>query len=636
MSEAILFVLICYPFISALACFFLRLNFIRSSLIISCVCITGAASLLLQLTPFFQLGGKTGSVLHYLIVTGDFLLLGVMFFLGCRYRHLLIILLSSCQLVIFTVLEFVVFSGSEKYSLFRVDALSLSLVRIVSIVGGLICLHAIPYMQIHEEHRNHSQSGQAQFFAVLLLFIGAMNGLVLTNDLAHFYFFFELTTLCSFLLIRHDGTELAVSNALTALWMNALGGLLLLLAIWGLFNRHATLSIDVLSHATADSPAMLLPLGLLIIAALTKSAQLPWQKWLLGAMIAPTPTSALLHSSTMVKAGVYIVLRFAPSFSGTMLAHALVLAGGFTFLAAAVLAIGQRNAKKVLAYSTISNLGLIFACAGIGTLDALVAGTMLIVFHAVSKGLLFLCVGTAEQQVRSRDIEVMRGLCSTMPFTGIIAVVGALTLILPPFGMLFGKWMVFEAGADSTVFYLMLVVGSACTVLYWVRLAGTLLMENERREQTAETRSFLTRLPLTFLVCGAILLGVAVRGLYRWIMTSFDAGLDMGFVQARIGRSATVLDGFPVSLLFSAVFFVGLAVLFVLARRREWKKSAPYLAGANIGHSVCFRGPMGKTVHAIVENSYLPAYFDEARLTGWINFVAAGLLFYLIGGGLWA
>ena len=140
-----------------------------------------------------------------------------------------------------------------------------------------------------------------------------------------------------------------------------------------------------------------------------KAAQMPFQNWLLGAMVAPTPVSALLHSSTMVKAGVYLVIRLAPAFN-PVLGMIVAVCGAFTFFAASVLAISQTTGKRVLAYSTIANLGLIIACAGLRTELAIAAAMLLIIFHAISKGLLFMCAGTIEHQIWSREIEDMEGL----------------------------------------------------------------------------------------------------------------------------------------------------------------------------------------------------------------------------------
>jgi len=644
MSEAILVVLIIVPFLAALACFFIRSTAFRTFVVIATVCVLAISSLLLQESPAGGFGGMSAGIIDPVITCGDFLLLGIMFFLGCRYRHPLIVMLTGGQLALFAWLEFFVFAGGQGPALFQADVLSLTMVRVVCIVGGFICLHAIPYMRAHEEHQKLERSRQPGFFAVLLMFLGAMNGLVLTNHLAHFYFFFELTTLCSFLLIGHDGTDEAVGNALTALWMNAVGGLLLLLAIWGLYAQSSSLDMYGLVVSAGTGRAAMLPLALLILAAFTKSAQLPWQRWLLGAMVAPTPTSALLHSSTMVKAGVYLALRFAPALAGTMLAQGLMLAGGFTFLAAAALAIGQRNAKKVLAYSTISNLGLIFACAGIGTPGAMAAGILLILFHAVSKGLLFLCVGTAEQQVRSRDIEVMRGLCAIMPFTGMIAVLAVLTLILPPFGMLLGKWMVFEAGADNIVFYLMLVLGSACTLLYWVRLAGTLLTGGQTAGFKPEIKPFLTRFPLAALVCAAVILGLCAPALYAWLIapltslfdaiTTFPAGQPLS--ANRAGGLFNAQGAFPLASLFLVAALIGLVAMYAVRKAMAGKKGSPYMSGANSNLPDHFLGPMNRPVRAVVENYYLAPLFGEERWTLWVNLAAAGLLLFILGGGLWA
>lgn len=181
------------------------------------------------------------------------------------------------------------------------------------------------------------------------------------------------------------------------------------------------------------------------------------------------------------------------------------LFGAFTFLATAGLAVGERNGKKILAYSTVSNLGLIFACTGINTQGALTAAILLIVFHAVSKALLFLCIGTIEQKISSRDIEDMQGLYSEMPVTAIITVMGAITMILPPFGMVLGKWMAMEAADRNLPTILMLAVGSAMTVVYWARWAGILMSAPFVGSLRPEKQPALTWIPLVLLCGGAVL-----------------------------------------------------------------------------------------------------------------------------------
>ncbi len=279
-----------------------------------------------------------------------------------------------------------------------------------------------------------------------------MFGLVTSNNLIWMYFFWEITSLCSFFLIGFTKTKEAIRNSFRALIMNLLGGLGFCLAIiilgygWDESIRTLQLS-DVILYGESGYgviPALMIPVGLLAFAGITKAAQMPFNSWLLGAMVAPTPTSALLHSSTMVKAGVFLILKLAPclgwgnaEYGMVNSAGIMVMAvGGITFLLASFAAISQSNAKRVLAYSTIANLGLIVVCGGIGTTAAVWAGIMLIIFHAVTKSLLFLCVGTAEHNMDSRNIEDMDGLFDRMPRLAACMMIGISAMFLAPLGML--------------------------------------------------------------------------------------------------------------------------------------------------------------------------------------------------------
>ncbi|GAI26665.1 unnamed protein product, partial [marine sediment metagenome] len=229
--------------------------------------------------------------------------------------------------------------------------LSLIMCLIICIIGSLICIYGIKYMADHEKHQGLAKTKQNRFFFYMLILLGAMNGIVFANNILWLFFFWEVTTLCCYALIRHDETPEAVENGFRALWMNLIGGLGFVVAIILAFNSYGTLSlIALISNPT---PLLLVPLAFLFLAALTKSAQVPFHGWLLGAMVAPVPVSALLHSSTMVKAGVYLAVRTAPAFSDTSLSAMIAIFGGFTFMTTAILAINQSEAKRVLAYSAL-------------------------------------------------------------------------------------------------------------------------------------------------------------------------------------------------------------------------------------------------------------------------------------------
>ena len=199
-----------------------------------------------------------------------------------------------------------------------VDQFSIIMAMIIGIIGSLICVYSLGYMKhFHEQHR-HPVDRRNQFFCILFIFIAAMFGLVFSNNIVWVYFFWEITTLCSFLLIGYTKTEEATTNSFLALWMNLLGGVAFSAAIIYSGDRSVRRNDGPrpLPDHTGKAIA-LIPAALICFAGMTKAALMPFSSWLTGAMVAPTPVSALLHSSTMVKAGVYIIVSFAPVFAGT-------------------------------------------------------------------------------------------------------------------------------------------------------------------------------------------------------------------------------------------------------------------------------------------------------------------------------
>jgi ech hydrogenase subunit A len=625
----IVFLLIVLPIIAAMICFLIRVSPVRTIT----VTLTGAV---LAVTSLVLLG--QGDFAYHvaggwetLVTVLDFALLGLVFFFGFKLNNRIIKSLTIFQLVLLAVFELFILDHGPDVPALLGDSLSLIMVVIVSIIGSLICIFGLPYMKKHEEHLKLEKSKQPIFFLFLLMFLGAMNGLVLSNNILWLYFFFEVTTFCSFALIGHDGTKEAVGNATRALWMNSMGGALLLTAIVIVYAVAGTLDISVLLTRGPASGMLLAAVGLISLAGFVKAAQLPCQSWLLGAMVAPTPVSALLHSSTMVKAGVYMVLRFCPMFEGTFVSHGIALCGAFTFLVCAALAIGQSNGKKILAYSTVSNLGLIIACAGINTPLAVIAAVMLIIFHAISKSLLFLCVGTIEQAIGSRDIEDMRGLYKTMPRTAVVTIIGILSMLLPPFGVLLCKWMALEAASDHLFVIVMMALGSALTFVYWARWAG-LLMGGHKISATPEKQPLFTRGPLVSLCIAALLFAFATPYLYTKtfvpMFVSQNAADFTGILKGATG-------GFAI---YPFIVLIGLATIFAIYRalRVDVKQAHPYLGGAHTGdiEDGAFLGPVETVVPYKVSNFYLADFFGEHKLTFWVNLIAGGLILLMIGGVL--
>lgn len=625
----LLLLLIVLPAVAGLICYFVRSGAVRTLTVTATGAVLAVASLALLGQGSFVF--EAGRLWESLVTVLDFALLFVVLYYGFKLRNLLIKILTVAQIVLLGTFELFVLDHSASVPALMGDNLSLVMVLIVSIIGSIICIFGIPYMKEHERHLHLETSEQPRFFLFLVLFLGAMNGLVLANNILWLYFFFEVTTFCSFMLIGHDGTEVATKNATRALWMNSLGGVALLLGIIWAYTQTGTLDMTSMLAAGPATGALLAAVGFVCLAGFVKAAQLPLQSWLLGAMVAPTPVSALLHSSTMVKAGVYMVLRFSPMFEGTFLSHGIALCGAFTFLACAALAIGQSNGKKILAYSTVSNLGLIVACAGINTPLAIIAAVMLIIFHAISKSLLFLCVGTIEQAIGSRDIENMRGLFKTMPRTAAVTIIGILSMLLPPFGVLLCKWMALEAAADHLFVIVMLALGSALTVVYWARWAG-LLMGGHRIEATPEKQPLFIKAPLVGLCGAALLFAFATPWLYTEAFVPMFAAMHAA-THGSILENAT--GGFAI---YPLIVLIGLGTLFAMYRalRADVKETHPYLSGAHVGgmEEASFLGPMETAVPYKASNYYLGELFGEHRLTLWINIAAGGLIILMMGGAL--
>ncbi len=646
-----LLVAILLPALSAALCYIIKSTPIRNFIILfTSVVMFVIAGLFTHL--LIKSGGKIiidipesmpfdiGWIIKFL----DLALMVYIIYTGIRLRKALIVVLAAVQLV--TMVIFEVFGSVEEVSrAFVIDYLSLVMILLVSVIGPLVAIFGMGYMKNHEHHLGLKKSRQPRFFMIIFVFLGAMNALVMTNNLSWMFFFWEVTTLCSFLLISHDGTGEAVKNATRALWINLLGGVGFMAAIVVIYNATGTLAIDEIIAKGAGGLTGILPigLGLLCFAGFTKSAQFPFQSWLLGAMVAPTPVSALLHSSTMVKAGVYLVVRLSPAFAGTVLGTLVSVAGGFTFVAASAVAISQSNGKRVLAYSTIANLGLIVCCAGIGTDVAIGAAVMLMIFHAISKGLLFLCVGTIEHGIGSRDIEDMQGLMKRMPMTTVITVIGMISMLLPPFGVLITKWLAIESSVGMPLVLLFIVMGSAFTVVFWAKWIGIILTSSYKPKYNIEKLSASIRSTLLILVTGVLAASVLVVPLYNTLIKPYIKSL--GGVSPNViatengglmihGLDNAVTGGFVSILFFIIIFALMVIIPIVFKHAKPESVKPPYLCGENVNNDIRgleFTSPAEKVEQVVVHNYYLKGAFGELRLTPWLNAIAGAIILIMFG-----
>ena len=637
MLDTLVFVTVLLPFLVAAVLLVLREQNVRKVILVATAGVLILASLAMLRGGAFLM--SPAPLYDTLVALGDFVILFVVLCVGLKRKNQIIVWLTVAQFVGLIWLEFFMLKGHAAIPAFFADDLSLVMVLVISIVGSLIAVYGIGYMKEHEEHLHLPASRQPRFFFFIILFLGAMNGLVLANNLLWMYFFWECTTLCSFMLIGHDDTEIARKNAERALWMNVLGGTAFLFGVILLQKVAGTLSLqDILAKGpefAVAGGAILAPMFLLVFAGMTKSAQAPFQSWLTGAMVAPTPVSALLHSSTMVKAGVYLIVRLAPIYVGTYLSNFIALFGAFVFLATAALAAGQSNGKKILAYSTISNLALIIACAGINTPAAITAAILLILFHAISKALLFLCVGAIEQKIGSRDIEDMRGLYARMPRTTVVTIIGVLTMMLPPFGMLMAKWMAIESAHGQFLVMVMLALGSGLTVLFWCRWAG-ILLASPFGTPRPEAQAASVRAPLYILATLAVVVSLLSPVVYNLLVAPV---VTMYYKTAAYTLHLGNFEA-PTGVFIVYPLFVLLGLGFYYAVRQSRKVtaaqiSAPYMCGeqTSTDGKPGFLGPLGQVVAAASGNYYLEQFFGEAMLSKWVNVIALAVLAIMLFGG---
>jgi multicomponent K+:H+ antiporter subunit A len=397
---------------------------------------------------------------------------------------------------------------------FRADGFAWMFAALVVAIGLLVILYARYYLAPEEPF--------ARFFAFFMLFMGAMLGLVLADNLLLLVVFWELTSLASFLLIGFwQGEADARQGARMALTITGAGGLALLAGVLligkivGTFDLDAVLAAGDVLRADPGYP---LVLALVLAGAFTKSAQVPFSFWLPQAMAAPTPVSAYLHSATMVKAGVFLIARLHPALSGTELWFwAVGGIGLFTLVAGAYIAIFQHDLKGLLAYSTVSHLGLITLLFGLSSPLATVAGVFHILNHATFKASLFMAAGIIDHETGTRDMRRLAGLWKAMRVTAILAIVAAASMAgVPLLNGFLSKEMFFaetlglgEYGIARIGVPALATIAGAFAVAYSLRFIHDVFWNGECRiEPAPHDPPFWMIVPVGILVLLCVLVGV--------------------------------------------------------------------------------------------------------------------------------
>ena len=613
-SVALIGFLILFPLLVAGVLLLVGNETARRVIVCSSAVVIGFGSVWLVLanlgTPWVGIEFSSGAIDIVCTIIG-LVIAAVILCFGVKYKNVLACVLAVVQVVGSVVFDVFVAHGIEvQYGLY-LDSLTLVTTFIIGVVGSGICIYALGYMEDFQAHEPaDAKDRRPRFFALMFLFLSAMYVIVFSNNLLWMFTGWEVSTVCSFLLIGYTKTPEAINNAFRQIIMNLAGGIGFLVALFAIALTMDTLSLVEFIAAGVMAPALaVLPAVALAFAGMTKAAQMPFHTWLLGAMVAPTPTSALLHSSTMVKAGVFLLIKLSPIFLVCPVASVMtILVGGITFLLCSFMAISQTNAKRVLAYSTIANLGLIVACAGVGTPEAVWAATFLVLFHAVAKSLLFLCVGTAEHHIGSRDIEDMDLMFERMPRLARFMMAGIMIMFVAPFGMLIAKWGTLVSFADTGNVALILILGfgSAATFLFWAKWLGKLSgiaahpLNVETTVHRSEWIALMVMAVLSMLCC----VGLPVLSTFLVEPYIFDVfGVcSQGVSQANLWVAA----------LLSAVVFI---VLFGGLGSQQVKQVPVYLAGVSVNNANrTFHNSLSGETMATSRNWYMEGVFGEPKV----------------------
>lgn len=609
----LIIVMICLPFFSALLLSLLKNNVARQ--IVTYASSAGIIGLAVAFAVKYFTADSSQlffftetKIIDYGMIGVEVFLVALITVLSFKYKQYYAALLSIAQTVLMFWYEFGGYEPHQQINKVYVDQLTVIMVLIVAVIGTLITVYACGYMKDYHNHHTEFKDRRRFFFAMLYIFLGAMFGLVLSNSLIWMYFFWEITSVVSFLLIGYTRTPEAIHNCFRALWMNLLGGCGFAAGIvWAGIQFNVT---DMQSLILCDGSIVVVPVILLSFAALTKSAQMPFSKWLLGAMVAPTPSSALLHSATMVKAGVYLLLRLSPVLDGTYAGEMVSLVGGFTFLVMSMLAITVSDGKKVLAYSTISNLGLITACAGVGAKETLWAGMFLLIFHAISKSLLFQTVGAIENATGSRDIETMHGLVRRHPYLAWTLVIGIAGMFLAPFGMLISKWAALKAFIDSGSVILVLFVafGSATTLFYWTKWIATVLASKNNDVKAKNTTSANQWV--------SILLHSLFMVVLCFTFPFLSNSLIEPYIKLVYNNATSVIssDNLVIMMIMLVGIFVIPSAAWLTAKETRYKKAPRYINGVNAGDQMNYIDSMGEKKRFFLANWYMEDIFGEKKL----------------------
>ncbi|MER0238749.1 putative monovalent cation/H+ antiporter subunit A [Fulvimarina sp. MAC8] len=514
---------------------------------------------------------------------------------------------------------------------FRLDGLSMVFALLITGIGTFIILYAGGYMKGHKD--------QGRFYSFMLMFMGSMLGLVVADDLITLFVYWELTSITSFLLIGFDHTrERARRGAVQALVITGGGGLALLAGLIAIREFHGLTSLSDILEAgdmLRESPYYLAILILVLCGAFTKSAQMPFHVWLPNAMEAPTPVSAYLHSATMVKAGVYLLLRLHPALGETMLWMTILpIFGSITLVAGALLAVRATDIKITLAYTTLASLGLLVMLIGVSSETAIIAAVLYLIAHSLFKGGLFMVAGSVDHSAHTREIDRLGGLGRHMPLTFVAAILCALSMGgMTPFVGFLAKEEIYHALEYGDFYHIALLIAAiAGNALMFAAafIVGLQPFVGTKPQHIDHPHESGLRVWLGPLVLGVLsLVGALYYGVYHELFSMPMASASYGEpLEIEIGWVPHLNLAFALSCLT-----IVLGVIIYLASTRIRAKLAAFLAAVGWGPDHGFDQAMRGLVRM---SFFVTRIVQPGRLDYYMTTVMIVLVIALFGSMWWA
>ncbi len=465
---------------------------------------------------------------------------------------------------------------------FRLDGLGLLFGLVITVIGSVVALYTSSYLE--------NDPRQGLFYALLFLFMASMLGIVWSDNMLLLFVFWEGTSITSYLLIafNHEDPR-AQAGGYRAFIVTAAGGLAMLfgMVILGLNAGTFTISEVIKTEGIATSQFANVALVLILLGAFTKSAQFPFQFWLPGAMSAPTPASAYLHSATMVKAGVFLLARMHPALSqNPMWFWILLIIGGITMLLGAISALRYFDMKALLAYATVSQLGILVFLLAFSSESALTAVAVGVVAHALYKGPLFLVAGIVDHATGTRDLRRLSGLFKSIPALGVTAILAGLSMAgIPPLLGFLAKETLIDSLYEFTeigggFFGVLLILAAAITGAFFVAAAFTLIWEIFLRPKTeSEDPAHVHHSPsISFLFGPAFLVAIGTFAFLAlpWFNEMLFAPAASAMYGEGFHSHVALWHGFtPVLMISVAAIAVGYGLFAVRRRIRVWLGATP-------------------------------------------------------------